>query len=558
MVKCQLEFPEFPKFCQELIGNLHGSDDFADIALIGDDNKTFKAHNFVLRSHSNVIMDALSSTDFEKPLIYLKGFSSHDIQCLLDFMYLGETSCEPKNVKIFFKTGKFLQIKQLVEECEDNVENQFSLEVLDQFCDIVGDSEVKSEEINQMETNPMDDENEFGGVNDEEISEEIQEMNVGVNDLLRSPKTVQSSTIPELVSGKDSGKSEKDFTKKEAKKEEMFKRLTNVKVSDDDCQLPQVTEQSSKSVLKMQRVAVKLFDSVMESFDKADPSKDYKSLDETNIEDLNPNLCKFFYCLVKPDGSSYNSESLKAYFYAIQNYLRRTKNINIKQDERFRELIETVKERTMTAKKSNSPQSSAFREEDIQRAFMNGTIGRGSPEALVTLIVYNLMMDFGCKSIAEIQEIRNSDIIYGPLNDQSEPQFIQIYPDSVWEKRKEKSLRTNSFLAHAKRMIDDNHGRVYLDSKLPHTCPVGNILFYQNKKTPKQLNPDMPFLLCTRKFGMWNLSEEFWFQDIRMGKESIQKLFKNALVSAGVDITGQKITPMSARKARIESKLKSI
>ena len=127
MVKCQLEFTEFPKFCQELIGNLHGSDDFADIALIGDDNKTFKAHKFVLRAQSNVIMDALSSTEIEKPLIYLKGFNSQDIQCLLDFMYLGETSCEPKNVKIFFKTGKFLQIKQLLEECEDDVENQFSL-----------------------------------------------------------------------------------------------------------------------------------------------------------------------------------------------------------------------------------------------------------------------------------------------------------------------------------------------------------------------------------------------------------------------------------------------
>ena len=122
MVKYQLEFTEFPRFCQELIGNLHGSNDFSDIALMGDDNRQFKAHKLVLRAHSNVIRDVLSSTDVEKPLLYLKGFNSHDIQCLLDFMYLGETSCEPKNVNVFLKTGKFLQIRQLVEECEDDLE----------------------------------------------------------------------------------------------------------------------------------------------------------------------------------------------------------------------------------------------------------------------------------------------------------------------------------------------------------------------------------------------------------------------------------------------------
>ena len=72
---------------------------------------------------------------------------------LLDFLYLGETSCEPKNVNVFLKTGKFLQIRQLVEECEDDLETlheQFSLEVLDQFFDIIGDREVKAEEVKQL------------------------------------------------------------------------------------------------------------------------------------------------------------------------------------------------------------------------------------------------------------------------------------------------------------------------------------------------------------------------------------------------------------------------
>ena len=72
MVKYQLEFTEFPRFCQELIGNLQGSDDFSDIALMGDDNRPFKAHKLVLRAHSNVIRDVLSSTGVAKPLLYLR------------------------------------------------------------------------------------------------------------------------------------------------------------------------------------------------------------------------------------------------------------------------------------------------------------------------------------------------------------------------------------------------------------------------------------------------------------------------------------------------------
>ena len=181
MLKYQLEFTEFPKFCQEIIGNLHGSNEFSDIALVGDDNRPFKAHQLVLRAHSNVIRDVLSSTDVEKPLLYLRGFNSHDIQCLLDFLYLGETSCEPKNVNVFLKTGKFLQIRQLVEECEDDLETlheQFSLEVLDQFFDIIGDREVKAEEIKQMDISPLENEVEFHeevGNKEKEIFEELQQ-----------------------------------------------------------------------------------------------------------------------------------------------------------------------------------------------------------------------------------------------------------------------------------------------------------------------------------------------------------------------------------------------
>ena len=125
------------------------------------------------------------------------------------------------------------------------------------------------------------------------------------------------------------------------------KRKTPKKVNETKKQLSKETEQSSKATLKIQRVVVGLYNSVMESFNKADSSKEWKSLDETKIEDLNKNMCKFFLCVVKSDGSSYSGASIRTYFQAIVKHLRRTKNVNIRKDERFTEVLETVNKRAM-------------------------------------------------------------------------------------------------------------------------------------------------------------------------------------------------------------------
>lgn len=85
------------------------------------------------------------------------------------------------------------------------------------------------------------------------------------------------------------------------------------------------------------------------------------------------------------------------------------------------------------------------------------------------------------------QEIRNRDIKFVPLNDQFNPQFIQLYSESIWGKRKAHSCKPG----RDNKMLDDINGKVYMDSTAPDICPVGNILFHQGKKTPRQLNSDV-------------------------------------------------------------------
>lgn len=505
MVKCCLKFTDFPKFCQELVSNLHGTTDLSDISLVGDDNLPIRAHKIVISAHSGVIREALVATEHEKPLLHFRGFSSQDIQLLLDFMYLGQTSCEAKNVNLFFKTGKFLQIKQLEDECDDDAENlrtQFSLDVLDQFCDIiVDDKEVKDEEVNQIETN------QFGDIANVEFFEE--ENVPQANDGRENSEDLKSLDLENFYV--DISKREKE-TKNTLIKEET-KPLTSKR----------------RAITTVKR----LYNSAMQSFNKAYPSKEWKALDETDIEDLNANLCKFFECLENSGGGSYNINTLRAYYNALRVYLKDTKSVDLNHDLRFRPVHDIFQQRISESEKSGSCASTALREEDIQTALMTGTFGRGNPEALVTLIVYNLGMDFGCKGKEEIMAIRNCDMIYGPLNAQSKPEFIKL-SENVWKTKKQEYYT----------------GRVDIDLKRPQTCPVENILFYQSKKTPEQLSPNMPFLLFPKRSGTY---QDFWFQNQRMGKHTLMELFRNALEKAGVDLSGQKITLSSAYRAGIRN-----
>ena len=496
MVKCHLQFTDFPTFCQELVRNLHGTTDLSDISLIGDDNKPIRAHKIILSTHSSIIREALSSSAHEKPLLHCRGFNSQDIQFLLEFMYLGETSCEAKHVNLFFKTGKFLQIKQLEDECDDDADNlrrQFSLDVLDQFCEIIAsDKEVKDEEvINQTETNQVGDNN----------ADFCEEKNLSQED-------EEKEDCDELAL--------ENFYVDISEKENETKN-TCIKE----------TKHFSKTKRKMITAVKRLYNSAMLSFNEADPTKEWKALDETEIKDLNTNLCKFFECLE----NSYNFNTLMAYFSALRGYLRETKSVDIKRDERFKSFNEIFCKRLSESKIAGSNRSTAFRENDIRTAFRTGAFGRGNPEALIALIVYNLIMDFGCKGRGEIKEIRNCDLIYGPMNAQAKPAFIKL-SDSIMKKRN----------------INYSIGRVDIDPKMPQTCPVENILIYQSKKTPEQLKPDMPFILSPRRTGS---NVQFWFQNQQMGIETLRELFRTTLEKAGIDLSGQKITLMSAYKARI-------
>ena len=143
----------------------------------------------------------------------------------------------------------------------------------------------------------------------------------------------------------------------------------------------------------------------------------------------------------------------------------------------------------------------------------------------------------------ECRQITNGDLIHGSESDISGlPQYISL------SERITKSRRGG---ANDKR---DVTGRIYLDNDFPELCPVRNILFYQGKKTHKQLSPDYAFLLTVKSSAQKDPARQpHWYSDHPMGVNYIGTLFRSAIERSGIDIGGKKVSATSARKNLVQT-----
>ena len=67
---------------------------FSDVTLVTDDHGQFQAHRFVLSSCSPILKDLLLTNPHPHPLICLYGVKKRELECILQFMYLGETKID--------------------------------------------------------------------------------------------------------------------------------------------------------------------------------------------------------------------------------------------------------------------------------------------------------------------------------------------------------------------------------------------------------------------------------------------------------------------------------
>jgi len=82
------------------------------VTLVCDDQRELKAHRIVLSSLSDVMKSILNGHLEENPRIYLTEIQYKYMESILNFIYLGETSIEKKDIQEITNIAKHLQLKE--------------------------------------------------------------------------------------------------------------------------------------------------------------------------------------------------------------------------------------------------------------------------------------------------------------------------------------------------------------------------------------------------------------------------------------------------------------
>ena len=305
-------------------------------------------------------------------------------------------------------------------------------------------------------------------------------------------------------------------------------------------------ENQPKETKRCTEKTERLFNEVMMAYHEQAGSH-FTELKDIKLEDLPSEVARFFMVVRKKNGSCYNGSSLQTYYQSLARFLASEKfhsPLDIKEDLRFKKVREVLKLKcTESAQDGERPGKNASRAVsslDVKLAYDKQTLGRSNPRALVTTVHQICMTGFGCRANKETYEIKNEDIIHGPLHKTGFPEYLEL------SERITKTRRGGS------NDVRDISGRVYLDEENEDVCNVRTILMYQDKKTSKQIHPSYPFFLTVKQSAEKEPEKErFWYTDGRMGINMISGLFKKAFEKAGADVAN--VSGTSCRKSMMQA-----
>ena len=101
---------------------LRKEEDFYDVSLVCDDEKIVSAHKVVLSASSDLFKSILRKADHSKPMIFLNGVASKELNNILDYIYEGEVQLFQEELDHFLSVAEKLKIDGLFGANNENVE----------------------------------------------------------------------------------------------------------------------------------------------------------------------------------------------------------------------------------------------------------------------------------------------------------------------------------------------------------------------------------------------------------------------------------------------------
>ena len=110
---------------RHMMKDLSNSKDFADVTLVCDDQKQIQAHRNILSACSPVFKNMLQIESHSKhSVIFLRGVQYSEMESIIQFIYLGQTTFYEDRINEFLSIGKSLQIPELDKSFDSHSQPQ--------------------------------------------------------------------------------------------------------------------------------------------------------------------------------------------------------------------------------------------------------------------------------------------------------------------------------------------------------------------------------------------------------------------------------------------------
>ena len=111
-----LQWNEFKPNAFSMLSSARENKEYVDLTLACEDGQQMEAHRVILASSSPFFENILQKNKHPHPLIYFANFKSHDMDALLEFVYLGEAKVDQENLGSFLALAEHIKLKGLTGE----------------------------------------------------------------------------------------------------------------------------------------------------------------------------------------------------------------------------------------------------------------------------------------------------------------------------------------------------------------------------------------------------------------------------------------------------------
>ena len=117
---------EYANFSSELLTELFHDDQFQDVTLASDDGRLVLAHKVVLSASSSIFKKIILHQPSKQPspFIFCRGVKYEELQSLLEFIYLGQTSLNSDHVQRFLSVAEDFGIRGIAALSNNLQQNQ--------------------------------------------------------------------------------------------------------------------------------------------------------------------------------------------------------------------------------------------------------------------------------------------------------------------------------------------------------------------------------------------------------------------------------------------------